>query len=73
MRSNTDLSDNELEITVIRGIAYSVANPKDVDTYVKIEFPYPQVGLHENKIGKSLPFFVPNINGECLFLNYMQF
>lgn len=45
MRSNTDLSDNELEINVIRGIGYSVANPKEVDTYVKIEFPYPQVRL----------------------------
>lgn len=41
VRCNTDLTDNELEINVIRGISYSVANPKDVDTYVKVEFPYP--------------------------------
>lgn len=39
---NTDLSDNEVEICVIRGLNYNVPNPKDVDTYVKIEFPYPQ-------------------------------
>ncbi|XP_055854833.1 coiled-coil and C2 domain-containing protein 1-like isoform X2 [Episyrphus balteatus] len=39
---NTDLTDNEVEIMVVRGINYNVPNPKDVDTYVKIEFPYPQ-------------------------------
>lgn len=39
---NTDLTDNEVEITVVRGINYNVPNPKDVDTYVKLEFPYPQ-------------------------------
>ncbi|XP_014086442.1 coiled-coil and C2 domain-containing protein 1-like isoform X2 [Bactrocera oleae] len=36
---NTDLSDNELEIVVVRGLNYNVPNSKDVDTYVKIEFP----------------------------------
>ncbi|XP_049539660.1 coiled-coil and C2 domain-containing protein 1-like isoform X2 [Anopheles darlingi] len=41
VKCNTDLSDNEIEITIVRGINYNVANPKDVDTYVKFEFPYP--------------------------------
>uniref|UniRef100_W8C0K5 Coiled-coil and C2 domain-containing protein 1-like n=1 Tax=Ceratitis capitata TaxID=7213 RepID=W8C0K5_CERCA len=36
---NTELSENELEIIVVRGLNYNVPNPKDVDTYVKIEFP----------------------------------
>ncbi|XP_064548608.1 coiled-coil and C2 domain-containing protein 1-like isoform X1 [Drosophila montana] len=36
---NTDLTDNELEIVVVRGINYNVSNPKDVDTYVRVEFP----------------------------------
>ncbi|XP_030384370.1 coiled-coil and C2 domain-containing protein 1-like isoform X2 [Scaptodrosophila lebanonensis] len=36
---NTDLTDNELEVVVVRGINYNVANPKDVDTYVRVEFP----------------------------------
>ncbi|XP_034472804.1 coiled-coil and C2 domain-containing protein 1-like isoform X2 [Drosophila innubila] len=36
---NTDLTDNELEIVVVRGINYNVANAKDVDTYVRIEYP----------------------------------
>ncbi|XP_017059309.1 coiled-coil and C2 domain-containing protein 1-like isoform X2 [Drosophila ficusphila] len=36
---NTDLTDCELEIVVVRGIHYNVANPKDVDTYVRVEFP----------------------------------
>jgi len=37
----TDLGDNDLELTIVQGISYNVANPKDVDTYVKYEFPYP--------------------------------
>ncbi|XP_021922806.1 coiled-coil and C2 domain-containing protein 1-like isoform X2 [Zootermopsis nevadensis] len=37
----TDLGDNDLELTIIQGINYTVSNPKDVDTYVKFEFPYP--------------------------------
>nr|CAD7568148.1 unnamed protein product [Timema californicum] len=37
----TDLGDNDLELTIIQGINYTVPNPKDVDTYVKFEFPYP--------------------------------
>uniref|UniRef100_A0A1A9WBI9 C2 domain-containing protein n=1 Tax=Glossina brevipalpis TaxID=37001 RepID=A0A1A9WBI9_9MUSC len=36
---NTDLADNELEIVVVRGINYNVPNPKEVDTYVRIECP----------------------------------
>lgn len=43
VKSNTDLTENEMEVNVIRGISYVVASPKDVDTYVKVEFPYPQV------------------------------
>lgn len=43
VQCNTDLAETELEIQVIRGIGYNVSKPKDVDTYVKLEFPYPQV------------------------------
>nr|XP_029719583.1 LOW QUALITY PROTEIN: coiled-coil and C2 domain-containing protein 1-like [Aedes albopictus] len=42
VKCNTDLTDNEVEVTIARGINYNVPNPKDVDTYVKLEFPYPQ-------------------------------
>lgn len=45
VKCNTDLTENELEINVIRGISYVVSNPKDVDTFVKVEFPYPQVSF----------------------------
>lgn len=45
VKCNTDLSDNEVEIHIVRGINYSVSNPKDVDTYVKVEFPWPQVNF----------------------------
>lgn len=41
VRCNTDLADSELEVTVCRGIGYSVPNPKDVDTYVRVEVPLP--------------------------------
>lgn len=43
IKCNTDLNDNEVEINILRGINYTVPNPRDVDTYVKLEFPYPQV------------------------------
>lgn len=41
VQSNTDLNDNELELTIMQGINYKVSNPNDVDTYVTYEFPYP--------------------------------
>lgn len=37
----TDLGDDELEVHIIRGINYSCPNPKEVDTYVKYDFPFP--------------------------------
>lgn len=45
VKCNTDLSDNEVEVLIARGINYNVPNPKEVDTYVKLEFPYPQVSV----------------------------
>ncbi|XP_050685406.1 coiled-coil and C2 domain-containing protein 1-like isoform X2 [Leptidea sinapis] len=42
VQCNTDLNENELELTIVRGIAYNVPNPREIDTYVKFEFPYPQ-------------------------------
>lgn len=36
-RSCTDLSDSDAEISIIRGINY----PKEVDSYVIFEYPYP--------------------------------
>ncbi|CAG5048343.1 unnamed protein product [Parnassius apollo] len=42
VQCNTDLNEKDLELTIVRGIAYNVPNPKDVDTYVRFEFPYPQ-------------------------------
>lgn len=41
----TELGDNDLELTVVRGISYTCSNPKDVDTYVKFDFPFPQVRI----------------------------
>ncbi|XP_054284049.1 coiled-coil and C2 domain-containing protein 1-like isoform X2 [Macrosteles quadrilineatus] len=41
VQCNTDLGDNDLELTVAQGINYNVPNPKEVDTYVRFEFPWP--------------------------------
>ncbi|KRT80654.1 C2 domain containing protein [Oryctes borbonicus] len=42
VKTLTELNDNDLELTIVRGINYNCSNPKDIDTYVKFEFPYPQ-------------------------------
>lgn len=58
---NTDLTDNELEIVVVRGINYNVANPKDVDTYVRIEYPLLNVST-------LVSFDVFSVN--CIFISF---
>ena len=40
--SNTDLSDQDLELSILNGINYVVKNPKEVDTYILWEFPFPK-------------------------------
>ncbi|XP_044266169.1 coiled-coil and C2 domain-containing protein 1-like isoform X2 [Tribolium madens] len=42
VKSFTELGENDLELTIVRGISYTCSNPKEIDTYVKFEFPYPQ-------------------------------
>ncbi|XP_050309160.1 coiled-coil and C2 domain-containing protein 1-like isoform X2 [Anthonomus grandis grandis] len=41
VKSFTELTDNDLELLIVRGINYRSDNPKDIDTYVKFEFPFP--------------------------------
>lgn len=36
----TDISDNDIEVCIHRGL--NISTEKDVDTYVKMEFPFPQ-------------------------------
>ncbi|KOB62060.1 Uncharacterized protein OBRU01_25144, partial [Operophtera brumata] len=38
VQCNTDLNENDLELTIARGIAYNVPNPKEIDTYVKFDW-----------------------------------
>lgn len=45
VKSFTELGDNDLELTILRGINYNCPNPAEVDTYVKCEFPFPQVRI----------------------------
>ncbi|KAL1513388.1 hypothetical protein ABEB36_002807 [Hypothenemus hampei] len=49
VKSFTDLNDNDLELVIVRGINYRSDNPKDIDTYVKFEFPFPQDNPYSNK------------------------
>ncbi|CAG7837391.1 unnamed protein product [Allacma fusca] len=48
---NTDLAEDEIEIGVIQGINYKVANPTTVDTFVKVELAYPSA--EEAQINKT--------------------
>ncbi|CAH1388380.1 unnamed protein product [Nezara viridula] len=41
VKANTDLNDNDLQLSIIHGINYNVPNPKEIDTYVRYEFPFP--------------------------------
>uniref|UniRef100_A0A1B6EAJ9 C2 domain-containing protein n=2 Tax=Clastoptera arizonana TaxID=38151 RepID=A0A1B6EAJ9_9HEMI len=41
VQCNTELGDNDVELTLVQGINYNVPNPKEVDTYIRFEFPYP--------------------------------
>jgi len=45
-RCNTDLGDNDIEMTIVRGVQFnppSGYSEKDLDTYIKFEFPFPTV------------------------------
>ncbi|GAB1606435.1 coiled-coil and C2 domain-containing protein 1-like [Argonauta hians] len=44
VKCNTDLGDNDFELNIVRGINYNPPgsySAKDLDTYVKFDFPYP--------------------------------
>lgn len=48
VNSCVDLTDNDCEITFIRGINYPIPSgfdAKNLQTYVKFEFPYPPVSM----------------------------
>ena len=57
---NSDLTDNDLELTVVRAI--NLPLPKDFDvksftTYVKYEFPFPAVNNFYSTYSKSFSNF----------------
>lgn len=49
----TDILENTMELTIHRGLNYQSADPKSIDTFVKCDFPFPQVSFH--KIIKNIP------------------
>lgn len=52
----TELGDNDMELCLLRGINYNCSNPSDIDTYVKCEFPFPQVKSNYYSLHTYLPF-----------------
>lgn len=62
VQCNTDLGDNDIELNMVRGVQYnppSGYSEKDLDTYIKFEFPFPtddfQVGQSETVKGSFNP------------------
>ncbi|KAL3282141.1 hypothetical protein HHI36_005336 [Cryptolaemus montrouzieri] len=51
VKSFTELMDNELELSILRGINYNTDAPKEIDTYVKFSFPWPQETPYTDKTG----------------------
>ncbi|CAG9825315.1 unnamed protein product [Phaedon cochleariae] len=54
VKSFPEIMDNQMEVSVNRGINYQSDNPKDIDTYVKLEFPFPQLMDGRKKVGGML-------------------
>ncbi|XP_014668569.1 PREDICTED: coiled-coil and C2 domain-containing protein 1-like [Priapulus caudatus] len=51
VQSCLDLGDNDMELIIVRGINYSSSTaPKDLDTYIRWEFPYPSDTPPQGKI-----------------------
>ena len=54
-RCNTDINDSDCDVSVLRGINFNVQNPKEVDTFVRVEFPYPAVScVQDASVGWEL-------------------
>ncbi|XP_018336599.1 coiled-coil and C2 domain-containing protein 1-like isoform X2 [Agrilus planipennis] len=49
VKTFTELNDNDLELTIVRGVNYNCSNPNEIDTYVRFEFPWPQEEPVKNK------------------------
>ncbi|KAG8305448.1 hypothetical protein J6590_069787 [Homalodisca vitripennis] len=49
VQCNTDLGDNDLELTIAQGVNYNVPNPKEIDTYIRFEFPWPTEEPYRDK------------------------
>lgn len=45
----TELGDDDLELSIVKGINYACSNPAEVDTYVRFEFPFPQETPQKDK------------------------
>ncbi|XP_078676045.1 coiled-coil and C2 domain-containing protein 1-like isoform X4 [Branchiostoma floridae x Branchiostoma belcheri] len=64
VKINTELLDSDLEVSVLRGVAYplpsGISEPKDLYTYVKFELPYP----HDKPQESSTSTFKGDANPE---------
>eukprot|EP00058_Branchiostoma_floridae_P009171 XP_002594659.1 hypothetical protein BRAFLDRAFT_107506 [Branchiostoma floridae] len=64
VKINTELLDSDLEVSVLKGVAYplpsGISEPKDLYTYVKFELPYP----HDKPQESSTSTFKGDANPE---------
>lgn len=67
IQCNTDLNDSDCEVSIMRGINFNVQNPKDVDTYVRVEFPYPADNSPQDRSGTVKDTNNPEYNHKTVF------
>ncbi|KAB7498740.1 Coiled-coil and C2 domain-containing protein 1-like [Armadillidium nasatum] len=67
IQCNTDINDSDCEVSIIRGINFNVSNPTDVDTYVKIEFPYPSDAPPQERTNVVKDTNNPEFNHKVVF------
>lgn len=62
---NSDLTDNDLELTIMRAVNLPLPKdfePKQLTTYVKYEFPFPQEAVQTDKTNKQSGTLNPEYN-----------
>ncbi|XP_041484231.1 coiled-coil and C2 domain-containing protein 1-like isoform X2 [Lytechinus variegatus] len=64
-----DVKENEAEITIVQGLQLHCPNEKDskdIDTYIKAEFPYPSDDPPTHKTGWAKGAVNPQYNSSCM-------
>ncbi|MCL4119332.1 UNVERIFIED_CONTAM: hypothetical protein GTU68_047777, partial [Idotea baltica] len=67
IQCNTDLNDSDCEVTIVRGINLNVSNPSEVDTCVRLEFPFPSDAPPQERTGVVKDTNNPEFNHKVVF------